>query len=249
MDVIQGLDKEILDLSTEEEIVSEIEESDQFSSHVELVLARLDEALAAIAPNIEASSHMSKEPTNEPAQSVSHVNIPANDSSQSQVHDVGSQIKLPKLVLKKFNGDITKWCSFWDTFEAAIQKNSKLATIDKFNYLNSFLEKTASEAIAGLAIMNANYEEAITILKTRFGNKQMIVNKHMDDLINMVPVYSNHDLRGLRQLYDLVEVHVRGLKALGVPSESYGSLLSSVLMNKVPREVRLIVSREVKGGD
>ena len=60
----------------------------------------------------------------------------------------------------------------------------------------------------------------------------MIVNKHMDDLIN-----------------DLVEVHVHGLKALGVPSESYGSLLLSVLMNKVPQEVRLIISREVKGGD
>jgi len=126
---------------------------------------------------------------------------------------------------------------------------SKLATIDKFNYLNSLLEKTASEAIAGLAITNANYEEAITILKTRFGNKQMIVNKHTDDLINMAPVYSNHDLRGMRQFYDLVEVHVRGLKALGVPSESYDSLLSSVLMNKVPQEVRLIISREVKGGD
>lgn len=47
---------------------------------------------------------------------------------------------------------------------------------------------------------------------------------------------------GLRQLYDLVEVHVRGLKALGVPSESYGSLLSFVLMSKVPQEVSLIIS-------
>ena len=74
---------------------------------------------------------MSKEPANEPAQSVSHVDIPSYDSSQSQVHDVGPQIKLPKLVLKKFNGDITKWCSFWDTFEAIIHENSKLATIDQ----------------------------------------------------------------------------------------------------------------------
>ena len=76
----------------------------------------------------------------------------------------------------------------------------------------------------------------------------MIVNKHMDNPINMAPGYSNPDLRGLRQLYDLVEVHVRGLKALGVTSESYGSLLSSVLTNKVPQEVRLIANREVKGG-
>ena len=63
---------------------------------------------------------MSKEPTNEPTQSVSHVNIRSTESPQSEAHDVGSQIKLPKLVLKKFNGDITGWCSFWDSFEAAI---------------------------------------------------------------------------------------------------------------------------------
>lgn len=153
------------------------------------------------------------------------------------MHDVGYQIKFPKLVLKRFNGDITNWCSFWDTFEAAIHKNSKLATSEKFNYLNSLLEKTAAETIAGLAITNANYEEVITILNTRFGNKQMIVNKNIGELINMAPVYSNHDLRGMRQLYDLVQVHVRGLKAFGVPSEYYGSLLSSVLMNEVPQEV------------
>ena len=87
-------------MSTEEEIVSEIEETDQFCSHVELVLARLDEALAAIAPKIEASSHMSKEPTNEHEQSVSHVNILSSDLPQSQVHDAGPQIKLPMLVLR-----------------------------------------------------------------------------------------------------------------------------------------------------
>ena len=63
---------------------------------------------------------MSKEPTNKPTQSVSHVNIRSNDSPHSQAHDVGSQIKLPKLVLKKFNGGITGLCSFWGSFEATI---------------------------------------------------------------------------------------------------------------------------------
>ena len=135
---------------------------------------------------------------NEPTQLVSHVNILSDDSPQSQVHDAGSQIKLPKLVLKDSMSILQSGVHFGTLFEAAIHKNSKLATIDKFNYLNSLLEKTAAEAIAGLALTNANYEEAITILKTRFGNKQMIVNKHMDDFIIMAPVYSNHDLRGMR---------------------------------------------------
>ena len=32
-------------------------------------------------------------------------------------------------------------------------------------------------------------------------------------------------------------------------SESYGRLLWSVLMNKIPQDLRLIVSREIKGRD
>lgn len=67
----------------------------------------------------------------------------------------------------------------------------------------------------------------------------------MDILLNVEPVTSSHNIKGLRHLYDLVESHTRSLKSLGVTAESYGSLLSPVLLNKLPSEVRLIVSREV----
>ena len=60
---------------------------------------------------------------------------------------------------------------------------------------------------------------------------------------------SQHNLHGLRHLYDLVESQVRGLKSLGVEPSSYGSLLSSVLLQKLPPELRLIVSREVSESD
>ena len=58
----------------------------------------------------------------------------------------------------------------------------------------------------------------------------------------------NYNLRGLRQLYDTVESHVRRLQFLGVSSDSYGNL-SSVLFNKFPQELKLIISRELGSGD
>ena len=85
------------------------------------------------------------------------------------------RVKLPKLSLKRFNGDITKWASFWDSFNSAIHSNSSLSSVEKFNYLNSFLESTAAESIAGLTLTAKKYEEAVAILK-RFGNTQLIVN-------------------------------------------------------------------------
>ena len=138
--------------------------------------------------------------------------------------------------------------TFWDAFESSIHKNPTLAPIDKFSYLNSLLMKPAFDAISGLSLSASNYEEAIAILKKRFGNKQQIINRHMDILLNVSPV-TNQDTRKLRELYDTLEAHVRSLKSLGIPSNSYGSLLSSIIMNKLPQEVRLIISREIKDHD
>ena len=36
------------------------------------------------------------------------------------------------------------------------------------------------EAITGLSLTAANYEQAVTTLKKRFGSKQKIINKRMD---------------------------------------------------------------------
>ena len=68
----------------------------------------------------------------------------------------------------------------------------------------------------------------------------------MDLLLNIESVTFQHNLKGLRHLYDTVESQVRSLKALGVSEDSYGSMLSSVFMNKLPEELRLIISRHVR---
>ena len=173
---------------------------------------------------------------------------PLNPSTSGifNTYNSGTQVKLPKLDLRKFDGDISKWPSFWDAFESAVHSNTKLAPIDKFNYLNSLLVKSAYEAISGLSLTAANYDEAVAILKRRFGNKQLIINKHMETLLNINSVKSGLNIQALRQLHDLIESHVRSLKSLGVSSSSYGSLLSSVVMSKLPQDLRLIVTREVR---
>ena len=57
-------------------------------------------------------------------------------------------------------------------------------------------------------------------------------------------VSSVNDVKGIRQLYEKIEIHIRGLQALGLMSQQYGSLFVPVLLSKVPQELRLIISRE-----
>ena len=149
---------------------------------------------------------------------------------------------MPKLVIRNFSGDITCWTTFWDSFESAIDRNTGLSDIDKFNYLKSLLEKSAAETISRLTLTADNYKKAIYILKKRF-------TKHMDILLNVEVVSSQYNIKGLRHLYDLFESLVRGLKSLDVELTSYGSLLLSVLLQKLPPDLHLILSRGIHEDD
>ena len=128
--------------------------------------------------SIPSTSHESTSENGQTERVSAQVVLP-HVSPSVQGYASRPRVKLPKLELKRFDGDVTKWCTFVDVYEASVHLNTSIATIDEFKYLNSLLEKTDSEAIAGLSISTANYEEAIAILKARFGNKQMIINKHM----------------------------------------------------------------------
>ena len=63
--------------------------------------------------------------------------------------------------------------------------------------------------------------------------------------MNLEAVTSPHNLKSLRRLYDQIESHTRSLKSLGMESSSYGGLLASVVLNKLPQEFQLFVSRKV----
>ena len=158
-------------------------------------------------------------------------------------------LRLPKLKLRSYDGNLAEWTTFWDMFTTSVHNNPKIATIDKFSYLKSVLEGPAARAVETLTTSAANYARAVEKLTHRFGNKQLLINRHMDILSNLRPVKECHDLSGLRHMYDEIEGQIGSLRALGVSPDSYGSLLSSNLMAKLPEELTLAVSRDVKGDE
>jgi hypothetical protein len=68
----------------------------------------------------------------------------------------------------------------------------------------------------------------------------------MDSLLKITSLNVSKDVIKLRQMYDKVETHVRGLQALEVPTESYGSLLVPILMAKIPEDIRILLGRQIK---
>ena len=64
----------------------------------------------------------------------------------------------------------------------------------------------------------------------------------MDELLKLSPCTGEKPAQ-LRFVYDKVSVNVRGLEALGVKPDQYGSLLIPVIMSKLPADVRLQIAR------
>ena len=153
--------------------------------------------------------------------------------------------KLPKLHLSKYYSDPKKWTEWWDAFDV-IHVNKSLAQVDKFRHLRTLLEGQAAAATAGLKTTGANYDEAISILQDRFAQEQIIINSHMEVLLNIRQVSSSKDVSSLRKLFDTVEKNVRSLKTLRVDFKQYGTLLLPVVMAKLPEELHLAITNSVK---
>ena len=237
LDALSKLDNEIFELIEDEgELAHEIENADAFKLTIHAAILKIDEQAKASA-------------STSPAPGTSASTSPVPGTSIPLAPAASPATRLPKLQLPSFDGDITKWSTFWDAFEVAIHKNVSLSDIDKFTYLRSSLHRTAREAISGLTLSSTNYKEALSILENRFGNKQLIISRHMDILLSLEPVTSSHNLSALRHLFDQVESHVRGLRSLGITADTYGSLLLPLLTKKLPAELRLIISRKVPEDD
>ena len=58
-----------------------------------------------------------------------------------------SSSRLPDLPMKKYGGNIIDYSPWWSSFETAVDKNSRLSTIEKFNYLLLYVEGPAAVSL------------------------------------------------------------------------------------------------------
>ena len=168
--------------------------------------------------------------------------VSEHGGSHNSQRNSWSKVKLPKLELPKFNGEITKFFSFWDSFESMIGTNEDLSSIDKFNYLQRSLRGEAQTALEGLPIRDRTYDAAVEMLKERFGNTQKIISMHMDKLVKLKSCESEN-IVALRSIYDQINIQVRGLEALGINHEKYGCLLVPIVMAILPNQISLQIAR------
>ena len=119
--------------------------------------------------------------------------------------------------------------------------NSRLSDLDKFNYLEKYLDGQALSVILGLTLSLANYHEAIDLLKNRFGNTQTLISAHMETLLNVIKVKNFDDTIALEKLNNDVGTCVRNVKTLNVEAVTYGYLFIPILKARLPDALVMII--------
>ena len=190
---LKNLDEEVLRLIEVTEIENDVLESETVVDKIAQLRGEINAFLKKPIklPEELSSDHVRSTMAREP---VSTDPSPRRDST-SRIDDPGiiempsrsggMKPKLPKLHLPRFAGDITKFQTFWDSFESAVHVNSDLSSIDKFNYLKALVEGPAANTILGLTLTEANYAAAIELLKERYGKKQQNILQMLTCLLDL----------------------------------------------------------------
>ena len=112
---------------------------------------------------------------------------------------------------KKIIIDPLQFQTFWEIFDSSVHLNTSLAPITKFSYLKTLLTGKAKDALHSLEFTSGDYDEALAILKSRFGDPQVVIQLNVDILLALYPVSSASNITGLRKIYDKVETVSRNL--------------------------------------
>eukprot|EP00112_Aurelia_sp_Birch-Aquarium-sp1_P015934 Seg357.4 transcript_id=Seg357.4/GoldUCD/mRNA.D3Y31 product="hypothetical protein" protein_id=Seg357.4/GoldUCD/D3Y31 len=164
--------------------------------------------------------------------------------SRRQPQDMASAVKLPKMELKTFDGNVLKWHEFWEGFHHGVHNHPTLPDHQKLQYLKNSLRGAAFVTISDLEMKGEHYQAAVSLLKERFGHKNVLKKAHLDGIERINAVHNNFDVQKLKRLYEELESHYKALLAIGVQPWEYGTTLVPKIMNKLPLDVRIKLTQQ-----
>ena len=110
LEVIKARDTEVIELIQDDGLDADIERADEFKETIFSALLSVDHLLKRLNPT--------------PVTTTASVLEPSTHASSHASH---TKVKLPKLQLRPFSGDLTHWTSFWDSFQTAVHNNEQLS--------------------------------------------------------------------------------------------------------------------------
>jgi hypothetical protein len=138
---------------------------------------------------------------------------------------------LKALKVPQFDGNKATFEEFWCLFESLVDKSTEPVNI-KMARFRECLSGRALEAIRGLGVSEAEYNEAKEIIQSKFGGERRQLRAYMEEL-EKTPPLRNNDVASFDRFTDLVRVTVAKLKAEGREAELGEGSLHGQLVKKL----------------
>lgn len=146
-------------------------------------------------------------------------------------------VRLPKLNLPVFDGDLKSWIAFRDMFNGAIHEEAALTNAEKFQYLIVLLSGVPLRMINSLSLTNDNYPIAYDMLINRYNNKRALATEHWH-AIQSVPAASTDSVASLQLQVDTFTRNIAALKTLDYPTNNWDFILFNLMLDKLDIETK-----------
>ena len=149
---MKSLDEKILSSCSTAEIEREIEESSEWEIKINETLAKIKEFYKGCYSSPSQISNVLDTQSEIPSPTRVDLNASASpfcpsqqlSSPQNSALSRGNSemsyqqgMKLPKITLQRFDGNVMKFPPFWQAFESAVHNNPTVSDVNKLNYLLS----------------------------------------------------------------------------------------------------------------
>ena len=159
-------------------------------------------------------------------------------NSNAQPPSATPPLRLERLKLPTFSGDMFQFTEFWPAFKTRIHLNQSLAASDKFGYLKASLSGSAISVVQGLPHDEAGYKNAIELLINRYGHRSPFINAHINKIFGMPALTDHSSVSSMRSQCDQLHLAVRALQALGVNIANSQEILGPVVLNRLPHSMQ-----------
>ena len=143
---------------------------------------------------------------------------------------VSSTTKLPKLKITPFKGTAGDWVRFENMFLTQVNAKS-ISDEEKFGYLLESVGPKVRDRIANLKPGIVGYKTAWDRLKKEYGQTKVVVNAHMDEIINLLPVKGSNYFR-VQDFYEKLSKNYDALQTLEEGEKLQGFVMTT--LNKLP---------------
>src|SRR5665811_1083857 len=154
------------------------------------------------------------------------------------IQDEKRNFKLPKIELKKFNGEFEDWLGWWTQF-SKIHEDKRIHEADKFQYLvQSMVPGTrSSNLVKSYPATVENYPKVIEALTERFGDKAMLAEVYIRKLQSVVlGLDKNKSKFDLCRVSDDIETQLRCLESLKVTLD-HSAFMLPLIESTLPVEL------------